>query len=170
MSEIIENKVAKSGLITLDLEEIKPKWSIVGFDMSTALFEGLMLREKDFRAFVKEHDWEAYQGKHLYIHCSTDAIVPTWAYMLIATRVSGIAASCVFGSEADMKTALWRQFIQSLNLETYQDERVIVKGCSDEEIDETIYLELTSRLTPVVKSLMFGEPCSTVPLYKRKVV
>lgn len=168
MAELIENKVAKSGLITLNLEELKPNWEIAGFDLASVLFEGLLLREKDFREFAAGHSWSDYKGRHLRVYCSTDAIVPTWAYMLIATKVSGIVASCSFGTLEELQTKLWRAFIQDLDTATYSDQRVIIKGCSNEAISETIYMELTAKLTPVVKTLMFGEPCSTVPLFKRK--
>ncbi|MEZ4720381.1 MAG: DUF2480 family protein [Flavobacteriales bacterium] len=166
--EEIENKVAKSGLITLDLEEQRPDWQIVGIDIAVALFEGLVLREKDFREFVAHHNWEAYRDKAVHIYCSADAIVPTWAYMLMATQLADVAVKTIFGSESELKLELWRDFICSIDLSEYQDQRVIVKGCSDEAISESIYVELSMLLTPVVKSLMFGEPCSTVPLFKRK--
>lgn len=166
--EEIENKVAKSGLVTLDLEEQKPDWQITGIDITSALFEGLVLREKDFREFVTSHNWESYRGKFIHIYCSADAIVPKWAYMLIATKLSGVASKCIFGTETELKLELWREFIRQLEIEEFRDQRVIVKGCSDEAISESIYVELSMLLTPVVKSLMFGEPCSTVPLFKRK--
>jgi len=163
----IVNKVAQSGLITLDLEEMKPSWEIAGFDMAAVLYEGLVLREKDFRAFVQGHDWGAYRGKYVHVHCSTDAIVPTWAYMLLSVTLAPIAALCIFGTRETLETMLWRQAVGELDLELYKDKRVIVKGCSNEHISETIYMELAARLQPVVRSLMFGEPCSTVPLFKK---
>jgi hypothetical protein len=168
MSEIIENKVAKSGLITLDLEEMKPNWRIKGFDIEQALWQGLALKEKDFREFVKAHDWEAYANTEVHIYCSAEAIVPTWAYMLIATALQPIANRVIFGSKDDLKKALWRNWVSAINTVGYEDCRVIIKGCSKEQIDASIYVELTAKLTPVVKSLMYGEPCSTVPLYKKK--
>lgn len=166
--ETIENKVANSGLVTLDMEERKPHWDIVGFDLADVLFQGLVLREKDFRAFVESHDWGQYADKCVHVHCSADAIVPTWAYMLISTRLAGIATVCIFGSANELRTELWRAFVRDLDLSEFASKRVVVKGCSDEEIGPTVYVELTTRLMPVVKSLMFGEPCSTVPLFKRK--
>lgn len=168
MGELIENKVAKSGLINLNLEELKPDWKIMGFDISQALWQGLVLREKDFRAFVADFDWIKFENAHVFIHCSADAIVPTWAYMLLSTAMQPYATRVIFGSENDLKIALWREWIQKMNEEDYRDQRIIIKGCSDEEIDETIYVELTLKLMPLAKSLMFGEPCSTVPLFKRK--
>ncbi|GAB5539178.1 MAG: DUF2480 family protein [Salibacteraceae bacterium] len=163
----IENKVAKSGLKTIDLEELRPNWNIVGIDIAEHLVEGLMLREKDFRAFVNESDWSIYKDKHVHVFCSTDAIVPTWAYMLLANKLASYTKDMYFGSTDDFKRKLWNDLVDDLNLEAYTDQRVIIKGCSDEQIDESIYMKLTARLTPVVKSLMFGEPCSTVPIFKR---
>ncbi len=166
--DTIENKVAKSGLITLNLEDLKPDWSIVGLDISTQLVEGLMLREKDFRAFISDHDWTEYKGKHVFVHCSTEAIVPTWAYMLISSALSELSASCRFDSKAELQKLLWLDLVECLDYSSYQDERVIVKGCSNEVIDESVYMLLATKLTPIVKRLMFGEPCSTVPIYKKK--
>ncbi len=164
--EGIENKVAKSGLITLDLMELMPNWAIVGLDISEQLVEGLMLREKDFRAWVSNINWNKYSGASVHVYCSTDAIVPTWAYMLIANKLAGIADKIHFGTRPELRTQLWLDFVQNLNVKDYEEMRVIIKGCSDEEIHESVYLNLTAKLTPVVKSLMFGEPCSTVPIFK----
>jgi hypothetical protein len=166
--DAIENKVAKSGLITLNLEDLKPNWEIIGLDISTVLVEGLMLREKDFRAFIADHDWSSYLGKQVYIHCSTAAIVPTWAYMLISAALSEISNSCLFGSRAALEKLLWLELIKKLDYDSFIDQKVIVKGCSDEVIDESVYMLLATNLTPIVKSLMFGEPCSTVPIYKKR--
>jgi hypothetical protein len=166
--ETIENRVANSGLLTIDLEEVKPNWSIQGFDIAQTLFQGLALRENDFRAFVSDFDWSQFEEKSVFIFCSADAIVPKWAYMLIGTQLSGIAERCIFGIESELKTQLWRDWIKDLSLDEYHDKRVVVKGCSKETISESIYTELAMKLTPVVKSLMFGEPCSTVPLFKQK--
>jgi len=168
MADEIINKVANSGLITLDLEESHPHWEVVGFDMADVLWEGLVLKESAFRAFVKDNDWTSFNGKSVFIHCSTDAIIPTWAYMLLATALEPFASLCIIGSEEDLQLALWRKFIEGLDLSIYTDQRVIVKGCSDTLIPETVYLELSTKLKPVVRTLMFGEPCSTVPIYKRK--
>lgn len=164
----IENKVARSGLITLDLETLKPRWDIQGIDLAGVLYEGLVLREKDFRAYVQDHDWESLRGKYVYVYCSTDAIVPTWAWMLLGITLAPIAALCVYGTREALETMLWRQVVSAIDPAEYEGQRVIVKGCSNERISETIYLELAAKLQPVVKSLMFGEPCSTVPLFKRK--
>lgn len=168
MSEVIENKVAKSGLITIDLEEQKPNWPLAELDIAPWLWEGIALKEKDFRAAVSEHDWSQYEGKAVAIHCSADAIIPLWAWMLVSSNLSLHAKKVIVGTIDDLKTTLWRDWINSLDLNTYVDARVILKGCSKESIDESIYAELTARLQPVVKTLMFGEPCSTVPVFKRK--
>lgn len=168
MSGEIENKVAKSGLITLDLEELKPEWSIIGLDLADTLWEGLVLKEKDFRDFVANHDWESYKDRFVFIHCSSEAIIPTWAYMLIASQLNGIASYAIVGEKAELEKMLWLEWVRNLDISAYTDQRVILKGCSDEAIPESVYLALSQRLTGEVKSLMFGEPCSTVPVYKKK--
>ncbi|MEX2597259.1 MAG: DUF2480 family protein [Salibacteraceae bacterium] len=166
--EIIENKVAKSGLITLDLEVLKPEWDIVGFDMANVLWQRTVLKEKEFRGFVKNHVWEEYSGKAVYIYSSEDAIIPTWAYMLLATALKPHVLMSVVGTKEDMLCMLWRNYINDLDMGEYRDARVVLKGCSNEVIPETVYHELTSRLVSNVRSLMFGEPCSTVPVFKKK--
>lgn len=165
--DTIENKVAKSGLITLDLEELKPNWNIVGFDMKDVLWQGLALKEKDFREFVATNDWSTYRSKHVYIYSSVDAIIPTWAYMLLSAALTNNCETVIIGKKEDLELVLWRALIDTLKAEDYVDQRVIVKGCSDETIPETIYFELSNKLIPLVKSLMFGEPCSTVPIFKK---
>ena len=165
--DAIENKVAKSGLITLDLEELKPNWDIIGFDMKNVLWQGLALKEKDFREFVATNDWSTFRSKQVFIHSSVDAIIPTWAYMLLSAALTNNCETVIVGQKEDLELVLWRALINTLNAEDYVDQRVIVKGCSDEAIPETIYFELSSKLIPVVKSLMFGEPCSTVPIFKK---
>lgn len=168
MSEMIENKVAKSGLVTLDLEELKPNWKLGEVDIAPWLWEGLALKEKDFRKSVDEYDWDQFSGMAVAIFCSADAIIPLWAWMLVAAKLQGHAIRTVKGSKAELEKELWRDLINGLDVESYEDKRVILKGCSKENIDETIYAELTFRLQPVVKTLMFGEPCSTVPVYKKR--
>tara|TARA_B110000046_G_scaffold46124_1_gene51168 strand:+ start:643 stop:1155 length:513 start_codon:yes stop_codon:yes gene_type:complete len=163
----IENKVAKSGLVTLELEELKPNWNIEGFDMKDVLWQGIALKEKDFREFVKTNDWSAFESKSIFIFLSVDAIIPTWAFMLLSASLTEYCETVVVGQKEDLELVLWRKLIDALNLNDYRDQRVIVKGCSDETIPETIYFELSSKLVSVVKSLMFGEPCSTVPIYKK---
>ncbi len=166
MEEII-NKVAKSGLISLDLENYYHSGERVVYDLKDNLFMGLILKEKDFRAFLKTHDWAQYSGKNVAVTCSEDAIVPTWAYMLLAIQLEPFANAIVFGNLADLETKLFDDAIAQINIEEYRDARVVVKGCSKLPVPTSAYIEITRKLSPIVQSLMFGEPCSTVPLYKR---
>lgn len=166
-SKDIVNKVAQSGLVTVDLAKFKPT-AIVGYDIKDNLFHGLILKEKDFRAFIKEHDWSQYQDKNIAIHCSTDAIVPTWAYMMLANQMSPYAASIHFGTEEQVYNDLFVENIKNLDYNTFLDQRVVVKGCGDIYIPENAFVHFTNILTKYAKSIMYGEPCSTVPIYKRK--
>jgi len=168
IQENIVNKVAQSGLVTLDPAAYYPPGDRVVYDIKDNLFQGLILREKDFREFVKEYDWTQYQDKNVAITCSVDAIVPAWAYMLMANRMAPYAREVVFGDEATLETVLFEKSMKNIDLEQYRDQRVVIKGCGETEVPVSAYVELTKRLTPIVKSLMFGEPCSTVPIYKRK--
>ena len=168
MSEEIVNKVANSGLISFDLEDYYPTNERVVYDIKQNLFQEMILREKDFRAFVKEHDWSQYQDKFVAITCSADAIVPTWAYMLLATKLEGVTKGIVFGTLDELENQVMLDSLSSVDFSQFIDSRVVVKGCSKYNIPMNVYVYLTRQLTPVVKSLMFGEPCSTVPLYKRR--
>ncbi|UEG52952.1 DUF2480 family protein [Mucilaginibacter daejeonensis] len=168
IQENIVNKVAQSGLVTLDPASFYPQGERVIYDIKDNLFMELILREKDFRDFVKEHDWSRYTGKYVGITCTADAIVPAWAYMLLANRMAPYAKEVVFGDAAVLETVLFEKAMAKADLEQYRDQRVVLKGCGDVEVPTSAYVELTKRLTPVAKSLMFGEPCSTVPIYKRK--
>lgn len=168
VQENIINKVAQSGLVTLDPAAFYPPGERVLYDIKDNLFHGLILREKDFREFIKEHYWAQYQDKNVAINCSADAIVPAWAYMLLANRMAPYAREVVFGDMAVLETVLFEKAMAGANLEQYNGQRVVIKGCGDIEVPTSAYVELTKRLTPIVKSLMFGEPCSTVPIYKRK--
>jgi hypothetical protein len=165
--ETIVNRVATSALVTLDLEEYFPKGERVLYDLKDNLFQGLILREKDFREFVKEHDFTRYHDKHVALHCSADAIVPTWAFMLLATRMAPYARTIVYGDLQALEQSLFQTALQSLDYSIYRDKKVVVKGCSKFPVPAYAYIEVTSRLTPLVSSLMFGEPCSTVPLFKK---
>jgi len=168
MSEMFKNKVAESGILTLDLEEYYPKEPIMLFDMKDYLFMGLILKEQDFRDHMKSHDWDNYKDKVLCVFCSADAIIPSWAYMLVATMASPMAKEVFFGAPEQWMSRQLLNYIDHLDLTPYQDQRVIIKGCSDDvAIGPEIYVALTNRLVPIVKSLMFGEPCSTVPVFKR---
>ncbi|RYU86930.1 DUF2480 family protein [Mucilaginibacter terrigena] len=168
IQENIINKVAQSGLVTLDPAQFYAPGERVVYDIKDNLFHGLMLREKDFREFVKTHDWAQYQGKNVAVTCTADAIVPAWAYMLLANRLAPYARQVVFGDADVLETVLFVKEVAALDVEQYRDQRVVIKGCGDVPVPVSAYVELTQRLTPVAKSLMFGEPCSTVPIYKRK--
>jgi len=167
MTELI-NKVAQSGIITLDLEQFLPEKQVVGLDISSFLFRGLLLKEKDFRTAVKEYDWTVYSGKIAAVFCSTDAIVAQWAYMLLATALQDNGADFYIGTPEEVRAQLLLSNIRNIAPERYQDERVVIKGCGTQPLPDAAYLEVTKRLKPYVKSLMFGEPCSTVPIYKKK--
>jgi hypothetical protein len=168
IQENIINKVAQSGLVTLDPAQFYAPGDRVVYDITDNLFHGLMLREKDFREFVKTHDWTQYEGKNVAVTCTADAIVPAWAYMLLANRLAPYAREVVFGDAEVLETVLFVKEISRLDVEQYRDQRLVIKGCGDTPIPVSAYVELTKKLTPVAKSLMFGEPCSTVPIYKRK--
>jgi len=168
-TEPIENKVAKSGLITLEINSFVPKEPILEVDIKDHLWEGIALREKEFRDFVKSNDWEnKYKDAHVSIHCSADAIIPNWAFMLLAAELTGIAREIFFGTPEEFQKHRIIKAIQTLDTRDYENERVIVKGCGNELIDYAAYGYITAVLKPAVKSLMFGEPCSTVPIYKRR--
>lgn len=166
MSEII-NKVTESGLITIDLEAYYLEGERIAFDMAPLLVEGLLLREKDFRAFIAEHDWSTYKGKHVALFCSTDAIIPRWAWMLLSAALQPFATTVVFGNSETLENVLFESFLSQINPEDYRDQRVVIKGCSHKPVPVQAYVKLTALLLPVVKSILYGEPCSTVPVYKR---
>lgn len=168
IQENIVNKVAASGLVTLNLELYYNQGERVVYDIKDNLFHGLMLREKDFREFIKTHDWTVYTGKNVAVTCSADAIVPTWAYMLLATKLKPYANEVVFGNLETLEAVLFSKALSAIDLSVYKDARVVIKGCADIEVPVAAYVEITALLTPVVKSLMYGEPCSTVPVFKRK--
>jgi hypothetical protein len=168
IQENFVNKVAQSGLVTLDPASFYPQGERVVYDIKDNLYMGLMLREKDFREFVKGHDWSQYQDKNVAITCSEDAIVPAWAYMLLANRMAPYAREIVFGNAEALETVLFLKGLENIDLEQYRDQRIVLKGCGDIPVPVSAYVELTKKLTPVAKSLMYGEPCSTVPIYKRK--
>ena len=164
----IKNKVKGSGLIQLDLADYKPRVPMVGIDLAAQLWQGLVLKEKDFRAWIKENDWDAYENKAVFIFCSADAIVPTWAYMLVASALQSIAKKVQVGTQLDLEKALISEAITAIDLTEFQDGKVIVKGCSDIAAPEFAMVTLLAHLQGVVQSIMYGEPCSTVPIYKRK--
>ena len=166
MEEII-NRVANSGLITLDLGEMYPEGERVLFDIKDLLFQGLILREKDFREFISKNDWSVYKGKYVAVTCSADAIIPDWSWMLLASALQPFAKKIVFGDLEKLETVLFDEILSSLNVEQYRDQRIVVKGCGDKPVPKTAYIEVVRKLQPLVKSIMYGEPCSTVPVYKR---
>ncbi len=165
--EPIVNRVAQSGLVTIDLETYYPEGERVLLDIKDVLFQGLLLREKDFRAWIKEHDWLQYTAKHVAIICSADAIVPVWAYMLIATKLEPYTSSFIFGSLEELEDMLFKDALSDLQESNYQDAKVVVKGCSNKPVPVSAYVEITRKLRPYAASIMYGEPCSTVPLYKK---
>ena len=168
MSEEIVNKVANSGLINFDLEEHYPSGQRQCLDLKDWLFEGIILKEKDFRQAVKAHDWKQYQGQHICIDCTTDAIVPVWAYMLIVTSLSPHVKTVIRGSLKELESSLFQDVINTLDTTPFTDQRVIIKGCSKLPIPESAFVAITHKLKPVVKSIMYGEACSSVPIYKKK--
>ena len=170
MSEVFTNKVAESGILTIDLESFFPKEEIVVFDIKDYLFMGLILKEKDFRAALKELSLEKYEQKIVAVTCSADAIIPMWAYMLIASLLQPVSIRVMLGTADEVQNKLLLQNIQQIDLTAYIDNRVVVKGCGEKPIPEEAYLEITNKLRPIAKSIMFGEPCSTVPVYKKPKV
>ncbi len=166
MEEIV-NKVAASGLVTIDLEEIYPTGERVTIDFASQLWQGLALREKDFRDWIASHDWSVYHGKHVAFYCSADAIIQPWAYMLIASKLTGVARTMVQGDARDLEHYLFRSLIDGLDIERFNDKRCVIKGCSNKPVPASAYAYLVGRLQPVAKSIMFGEPCSTVPVFKK---
>lgn len=168
MSEEIVNKVAKSPLITLDMQDLIGEEQIEIIDLKGLLFQGMILREKDLRDFVKAHDWTQYEGKLVGITCSEEALIPNWAYMLLTSNLSPYAKDIFYGSREELEDKLIRERVKTLEPEEYEGKKVVVKGCSDKALTGETYLEITKKLAPVVDSLMYGEPCSTVPIYKKK--
>lgn len=168
MEEIV-NRVSKSPLVSLDLDEFIHKGAIEIFDLKGVLFQEMILREKDFRAFLKENDWSVYADKNVGLICSADAIVPIWAYMLLVTKIKEFANIIVFGSEDEVEKAIIDQAIEhSIHSQDLADRKVVIKGCGNVKNKEYAYTAITDKLLPIVTSLMYGEPCSTVPIYKRK--
>lgn len=167
MSEVFVNKVAASGIITLDLQQYMPKAEMVTFDLKDHLFMGLILKEKDFREALKNTDWNIYEGKAVAITCTADAIIPLWAYMLVTSYLQPVATYVYSGTAGELKKHLFLQNISAVNTSELTDQRVVVKGCGDAEIEAYAYTEITRLLRPVAKSIMYGEPCSTVPIYKK---
>ena len=169
MSEPLINKVADSGLITIDLEKYYPKGETKVFDLKNYLFMELILKEKDFRESLKNTDWSVYQNKNIALICSVDAIIPVWAWMLVVTYLQPVAKDIVMGDEKELHKSIFLKNISQVDINEFLDKRVVIKGCGETPIDDFVYMEITKRLRPVAKSIMYGEPCSTVPVYKKKV-
>jgi len=167
MSDVIVNKVANSGIITLNLEAYLPS-GIVPFDLKDHLFMGLILKEKDFREALKNLDWSAFEGKNVAIFCSVDAVIPVWAYMLVSSYLQPVANEIYAGTETELYKHLVLKNIAAIDPATFADERIVVKGCGEIAIDSYAYAAITAQLRPVAKSIMYGEPCSTVPIFKKK--
>ncbi len=169
MEEVFVNKVAESGIITLNLEDYYPKEAVAVFDMKEYLFMGLILKEKDFRETLKTFDTNPFQDKIVALTCSADAVIPMWAYMLVASLLQPVAKEIIFGNEIFTKENILLRNITNIDASTYIDARVVIKGCGDLPIAEAAYIAITNKLRPVAKSIMYGEPCSTVPVYKKKL-
>lgn len=167
MAEEIVNRVANSKLVTFDLEDYYPAGERVIFDIKDWLLEGFVLREKDFRASAKTHDWSQYQGKYVALTCSTDAIIPGWAYMLLTTYLNPVAKKVVVGDLETLETILYTEIINDLDVSKFKDLPVIIKGCSKRPVPKNAYLQVINKLQPVAKSIMYGEACSSVPLFKK---
>lgn len=168
MADEIVNRVASSKLVTVDLEELYPEGERMLFDIKDWLFQEIILKEKEFRASVKNHDWSQYKNSFVAIHCSVDAIVPTWAYMLVASALQPFAKKVVIGNLELLETSIFQELFSFLDLNSFENKPIIVKGCADKYIPNSVFGMLVSKLQPVAKSLMFGEACSNVPIYKVK--
>lgn len=166
MDEII-NRVANSTLEVFDLEDYYPNGIRTQIDISQWLFEGFLLKEKDFREALKNHDWSQYQNHFVAIHCSTDAIIPAWASILVTTHVATFAQKVILGSVSNLESALYQEILLKLDYSNYQDKAVIIKGCSKKPVPESAYVLASQYLQPYAKSIMYGEACSAVPLYKK---
>ena len=162
------NKVEQSGLVTLDLAAFLPSVPVVPFDLKDHLVQGLVLMEKPFREALSKIDWSSYEGKAVGIYCSADALIPLWAYMLVAGYLEPYAATVVYGNAEEAEAQLLVKAIENMDLQPYHDARVVVKGCGDKAIPPAAFIAISRVLKPVVKSLMYGEPCSTVPVYKNQ--
>ena len=168
MDNEIVNRVANSKLITIDLEDFYPEVERMLLDISDWLYEGLIVREQDFRESVKNHDWSQYKDKYVALTCKTDAIIPSWAYLLITTYLSPFAKKTVVGNLELLETTIFQEIIINLDLTDFKDKPIIIKGCAEKPIPETASVQLVEKLLPVAKTIMFGEACSTVPLFKKQ--
>lgn len=168
MEDIIINKVAQSSLETIDLEKFYPEGEIIVFDLKDYLFMDLILKEKDYREKLKEQDWSRFENKNVCITCTADAIIPLWAYMLAVSYLQPVAKDVMVGPEAFVHETLFLKNVDKIDPKEFEGKKVVIKGCGEKEIPASVYAEITKILRPVVKSIMYGEPCSTVPVYKQK--
>lgn len=168
MENELTNRVTESALVTINLEDYYPKENVAVFDLKDYLFMGLILKEKDFREALKNLDLTPFTGKVVAVTCSADAVIPMWAYMLVASILQPVAQEVVFGTEEETKKEMLLNNIKALPINEFADKRVVIKGCGDLPVGEAAYLQATKLLRPVAKSIMYGEPCSTVPIFKRK--
>ena len=168
MSDPFVNKVADSGLITLNLETYLPKGETAVFDLKDHLFMGMILKEKDFREALKATDWSLYQDKDVALTCSADAIIPVWAWMLAVTYLQPVAKEIVMGDEQELHKKLFLKNLAAIDTHEFADKKIVIKGCGEIPIGNYVYMEITKLLRPVAKSIMYGEPCSTVPVYKKR--
>lgn len=168
MSEKIVNRVAKSPLKNIDLEELYPDGKRILFDIKNWLFEGIILKENDFRESVNKHDWSQYQDTYVALTCSEDAIIPSWAYLLLSAELTPYAKKIVVGDLELLETSIFQEIINHMDISEYQDKPVIIKGCADKPIPASAFSFLIDRIQPIAKTIMYGEACSTVPLYKKK--
>ena len=167
MSDPLINKVAESGLVTLDMETWYPRGETALFDLKDHLFMGMILKEKDFREALKNLDWSTYQGKQVALFCSADAIIPVWAWMLVAANLQPVAKEIVMGDEKELHKQLFLKNLSVININDYRDKRIVIKGCGETAIADYVYMEITKLLRPVAQSIMYGQPSSTIPMYNR---
>lgn len=167
MSGEIVNRIALSPLVTFDLADYHDDGERIGLDIKDQLFQGMILREKDYRTWLKEEDWSQYTGKHVYIFSSVDAIIPGWAWMLLGIHLEPYASTMVYGNAEDLEKEIWRNALDRIDYQELSGKKIVVKGCGDIKIPDATYVEFIRRLRPIADKLMYGEPCSTVPLYKK---
>jgi len=168
MAEEIINRIANSKLINIDLEELYPNGKRILFDIKDWLFEGIILKEKDFREHVTNHDWSQYQDNYVALTCSEDAIIPSWAYLLLSSELAPFAKKIVVGDLEMLETVLFQDIIQDFEVDDFKDKPIIIKGCAEKPIPPSAFAFLIQKLQPIAKTIMYGEACSTVPLYKKK--
>ena len=168
MSEEIKNKVAQSSLVTIYLEDYYPEGERILVDIKDQLFKGFALKEKDFRQFIKDTDWSIYQDKYIALSCSVDAIIPVWAYMLLTQAIEPFAKKVVLGTLENLESNLFQDIIKKMNVDKYQDAKLVIKGCGQLPVPDSAYVAIVEKLRPIAASIMYGEACSSVPLYRRK--